>query len=168
MGFTDPDKDVYGLSRAGKERFQASDDGVVFFAPVDQDPGGRAYKHLVGNVAEVTCDKPREMEALDPRSMPVAEAFVKAPANAQAFALVGDSALSEARDAAAIVNEPRRPTVAAAQRIMLGRGWSDVGLRLAFSPSAFKPTQGPEEVAFLVRLRQAFDQAPPYLAPSGG
>lgn len=168
VGFTDPDKDVYGLSRAGKERFQASDDGVVFFAPVDQDPGGRAYKHLVGNVAEVTCDKPREMEALDPRSMPVAEAFVKAPANAQAFALVGDSALSEARDAAAIVNEPRRPTVAAAQRIMLGRGWSDVGLRLAFSPSAFKPTQGPEEVAFLVRLRQAFDQAPPYLAPSGG
>ncbi len=174
-GCTDPDKDVYWAARADKNRTHPGDDGVVFFAPVEQDRANRTFKHLVGNVAEVTCDKPRELEAVEPRSMPAAEAFAKDKANTQAFAIVGESALGEARDAAAITADLRRPTITPAQRTMLGRGWSDVGVRLAFSPSAFKPAVATgEELPYLARLRQVFDQAPPYLAsgntppPPGG
>ncbi len=167
-GFSEPDKDVFALTRAGNQTFRPADDGVTFFAPVDADPVGRTFKHLIGNVAEAVCENARGMEGVD-RQLPSAQAFVSGQGLTQ-FAIAGESALSEVRENAP-AGEPRK-LPSSAMRIATTRGWSDVGMRLAFTPSAFKaPTA--VEVDFITKVKQVFDAGPPYLqgtatARSGG
>jgi hypothetical protein len=136
---------VYGQADRRSENY---DDGVLWFAPIDQGAGTR-FKHLIGNVAELAFSDPLALDAL-PAGVPAAEAEV-ALRNGQ-LTVAGYSALGP-RDP-----DPLHPIPTAA-----GLGNSDVGFRLAFSAEGAGILPQP----LTVRLGEVLATAR-YLAASGG
>jgi hypothetical protein len=123
---------------ANAEQATGAEDGLAWFGPVDSGAGAK-LTHLVGNVAEYVCDDVEGMEKVAPGAA-AAAAFVASRAGK--LQVVGGSAMS-----------PGEVRVDRAQPLDLHearRGYSDVGLRLAFSA----PSQTPSErLAELSRKR---------------
>lgn len=98
----------------------AADDGVLWFRPVDESTP-TTFHDLIGNVAEYVFDEPGGLEGLAPARDKVEAALGKG----EKLRVIGGSALSPA---GVIATEPL-PVNYSQARI----GYSDVGLRLAFS-----------------------------------
>lgn len=160
-GVTNLDLDQNWLARgADKSKFKDVADGVAFFAPVEQDASGAKFKHLVGNVAEIVCDSRKGGDGLS-RTLSSATEFVKAPGQSQAFATIGDSAFGDVRPDP---TEPRRLVVTTNNKAQMNKGWSDVGVRLAFSPISASTGPAVAEADLLTKVRQAFEAGRPYVA----
>jgi len=101
----------------------AADDGWLWFAPVSEGKG--LFRHLVGNVAELTFNAPASLDAI---TVPTTEVVHKTLGKGDEFRVVGASALSSEDQPA---NTPY-PLTSWSSGIA---GYSDVGFRLAFSTS---------------------------------
>lgn len=99
-----------------------SDDGTVWFAPVDSGAEQR-FHHLVGNVAEFVHDQPDAIEGLSDSSAKGVAGFVSRTLDH--LYVIGGSALSPPE---VVTDKPYQ-----ADLITCQQGRSDVGFRLAFS-----------------------------------
>ena len=100
----------------------SENDGYLWFSPVDMGSGS-LFRNLVGNVAEFVFDSPKEMEQLEPLSPAGVETLLAN--HAKDLKVIGASALS-----------PPDVEIDQAYHVKLSEaklGFSDVGLRLAFS-----------------------------------
>ncbi len=122
-------------------------DGEAWFAPVG---GGGGPYHLVGNVAEYVFEAAAESESLADGSPDSIQEFVEA--NAAKVGVIGGSALSAP---GAPVDEPLPVNVLDLEELV---GYSDVGLRLAFSADV-----APKRKSFAARVTEALTDDP-YLA----
>jgi hypothetical protein len=119
-----PDADAYlppqarvGVGAAAKS--YPHRDGTLFFRPAGGG-GGRAFRHLVGNVAEFVCDASDAFEQLPEKSALRVKAF--AAEAAPRLSVIGGSALSPP-EVPYDVPHPVKP----------GAAFADVGFRLAFT-----------------------------------
>lgn len=137
-----PDEDVFKRRAdtfpvgSKAEPASTSDDGTVWFAPVDQG-GGTLFHHLVGNVAEFVYEKGPELEGTELTPEVV---IAKVGTNTDgSLKVIGASALSPAQF---------KPTEGAVpDRLDLknpgARRWCDVGFRLAFTARSGPPKPKP-------------------------
>lgn len=118
-----------------------SDDGVAWFAPVDQ--GGPGFKHLIGNVAEFTLETPSRLDGAD-FSAEEAKGLI---GKGESLRIVGGSALS-AREV-----DPMTPGSLDRLSAGLGGAFADVGFRLAFSAAvgAVSQTADPRTVVGAIK-----------------
>jgi hypothetical protein len=116
----------------------SSDDGSAWFADVNVGAGAR-FLHLVGNVAEFVYDDPNALERLADVSAKAVRALLDA--GPDRLKVIGGSALSPPD---LKVDQAYTPAMDEAHR-----GFSDVGLRLAFSA----PSESPADR--LVKLAKA-------------
>ncbi|MFN7022545.1 MAG: hypothetical protein ACK4WH_14630, partial [Phycisphaerales bacterium] len=133
------------FDNGGPDRDSAAptDDGQLWFAPVDPAPSTRPTA-LIGNVAEyvVHADLPIPADPRDPRLPDILAA------HPHAFSIIGGSALS---DPGLDPRSPRPVPIAEA-----AEGFSDVGFRLAFSGRHI----GPEAHTLAARLERLLTPAP--------
>jgi formylglycine-generating enzyme required for sulfatase activity len=94
-------------------------DGTLFFRPAD-GPGGRTFRHLVGNVAEIVCDASEPFEQLTDRTAQRVRVFAADPS--VALFVIGGSALSPPESP----NDEPLP-------VKPDGAYADVGFRLAFT-----------------------------------
>ena len=118
-------------------------DGTLFFRPVDA-PGGKTFRHLVGNVAEFVCESSEPFEQAADRTPPRVRALVAEAA--PGLGVIGASALSP----------PDLPHDAP-QPVKPGAAYADVGFRLAFTA----PSRNLAEKLEWVLAGQGFVKAPP-------
>ena len=104
-----------------------SDDGVLWFAKVESGRAG-AFRHLVGNVAELVLDAPAAAEQL--KNVKAADVRVMLQKNSSAVRVIGGSALS----APAI--DPATAYAPEFREVSSREGYADVGFRLAFTAPA--------------------------------
>lgn len=132
-------------------------DGYLWFAPVNETAVGatappRTFVHLVGNVAEIVCEKPQELDAVAATADGVDKFIRENAKNVDgAVRVIGASAFSDSAV---------EPGIAYNIGLMPGRTirwYSDVGFRLAFTARS-----GAGGASSLVKL---LDEAP-YLSAS--
>lgn len=169
-GTTDPELGMFPREDSAlRSRFYPHNDGVLWFAPVDQPVNAAAagrFRHLLGNVAEMVFDKPELLRDLPPETGAVRDV---ATSQAEAFGVVGGSALSAPVDAPAALLTVRK--LSEGSRSATTRGFSDVGLRLAFDP--VRPPPPPGDEPLLTKLERVVNDTTPLAspaasAPSGG
>jgi hypothetical protein len=91
-----------------------------------QPAGAEHFVHLIGNVAELVCNKPEEIEAIDAaQHTQIGEGLRKIAGD---IGVIGGSALSDRQPAQRVMQmQPLRPGA------IETTSYSDVGLRLAFT-----------------------------------
>ena len=102
------------------------DDGFLWFAPVDSG-GDALFLHLVGNVAEFTLSAPEELDALGDLTPATLRDFAVEESKKGRLRVIGGSALSPP------ILEPDKALPLRALEVRRHVGYSDVGLRLAFT-----------------------------------
>ncbi len=158
----DPDIHIFPAQPGAADRGTlAFNDGFLWFARVTEPTSGapganRRFQHIVGNVAEMTYDDAAKAEEIDKGS--VGE-LLAMPNAANMFNVIGGSALSRISDK---VDVPIKiPNVATQQSPAAIRGFSDVGIRLAFTAKK----AGGVVVGYTTQVLQAVKDAP-YLGPA--
>jgi hypothetical protein len=124
----------------------AVDDGVLFFRDAARGPTpDSAVQELIGNVAEMLWEDPRSLERL-PYAPTAAELFEAIPRDYAPLRVVGGSALSPPGWGDGVPyrpDEPYSPESPARAR----RGYSDLGVRLAFPAVGLADDVSPRERA---------------------
>jgi hypothetical protein len=151
----DPDAQAFGNVRTNDTTYPHND-GVLWFADVDKPAvagGGRRFVHLIGNVAELVFDRP---VAIDGLAIDGIGSIIAGAETSKEFGVVGGSALGKVQPIEAL--KAPVPVLGLTQPLSMANktGWSDVGLRLAFTARpAAAPTVAVE--SFVVRVRRAID-----------
>jgi len=112
------------LEREAESHPGAPTDGFLWFDKVGTDTG-RPFRHLVGNVAEFVYDAPGAVQAIKTMTPEAIQGLLKTPAGGASARVIGASAISPPqvpRDKPQAIGSPAEK-----------EGFSDVGLRLAFS-----------------------------------
>lgn len=136
-----------GVSRIAppndSEVVSSADDGWLWFAPVTEG-GGATFSHIRGNVAEFVYESPGDIERADATRAGITAALGRG----EQVRVIGGSALMSPR-----VKADEAQPVEFGQAL---EGWSDVGLRLAFST----PMGAATGTAGVERLKQALAASP--------
>ena len=162
-GVFDPDAQVFpSQPMQPADRVTAtSEDGFLWFARVSEDVGGgpRVFHHLIGNVAELVFEDPAFCDAKEKAQL---GEMVQSPASDK-HRVIGGSAMSKVADP---VNVPMPvPLVESDKSAVSTRGFSDVGMRPAFTARTKKTDV--REVPYAVKVAE-FLKLAPYLPPAGG
>ncbi|MGD9689204.1 MAG: adenylate/guanylate cyclase domain-containing protein [Phycisphaerales bacterium] len=157
---TDLDSDTFLSKREERDRFDQANDGEVFFSSVSRGDG--VFKHMIGNVAELLCDD-RVAASEIGQGLNKAITFVEERKDVQSvFAVVGDSAIAPPQP------DPKQPRFLTFSRsienAMMKKGWSDVGMRLAFSGTPPRARVALGEQGLLVGVQKAFQNDVRYVA----
>jgi class 3 adenylate cyclase len=132
-GLNPPDTGAFRKPPAAKSgEVFPHNDGYVFFAPANTPvKPGKRFVHLIGNVAQLVYENPAEID-----NLPAGEAQSFIENNLGQFGVIGGSALGEVAD----LTKFQQPImIPKGNKNAKDFGWSDVGFRVAFSPSKPAP-----------------------------